>query len=61
MSKTLFADWSANLAMGDEHEKLWMKKTTTELPSPISSLNLGIEVMLIKAYVQLAREEIIDA
>ena len=61
MSKTLFADWSANLAMGDEHEKSWMKKTTTELPSPISSLNLGIEVMLIKAYVQLAREEIIDA
>ena len=61
MSKILLADWSANFAMDDEREKLRMKEATNELASLISSLNLGSEEMPIEEYVQLAREEIVDA
>ena len=38
-----------------------MKEATNELASPISSLNLVSEEILIEEYVQLAGEEIVDA
>ena len=38
-----------------------MKEATYELASLISSLNLGIEDLPIKEYVQLVGEEIVDA
>ena len=60
MFNILLVDWSANFAMDQECEKLRMKKTTNELASLISSLNLGIKKMPIEEYVQLAREEIVD-
>jgi hypothetical protein len=47
--------------MNDEHENERMKKATNELASPISFLNLGSVEMPIEEYVQLAREEIVDA
>ena len=40
---------------------LRMKEATNKLASVILSLNLGSEEMLIVEYVQLAREEIVDA
>ena len=61
MSKILLAQWSVDFAMGHEREKLRMKETTNELASFISTLNLGSEEMPIEEYVQLAKEEFVDA
>ena len=44
-----------------DHEKSKMKEATNELASLISSLNLKSEEMSIEEYVQMAREEIVDA
>ena len=38
-----------------------MKEASNELENLISTLNLGSMKMLIEEYVQLAREEIVDA
>ena len=46
--------------MNDEHEKSRMKKTTNNLTSLISSLDLRSEKTNIEEYVQLAAEEIVD-
>ena len=43
MSKILLANWSANFAMDDEHEKLRMKEATNERANLIHSLYLGSE------------------
>ena len=47
--------------MADQHENERMKEATNELASLISSLNLGSVEMPIEEYVQLAREEIVNA
>ena len=44
-----------------EHEKSRMKEATNKWASRSSSLNLGNEEMSTKEYVQMAREEIVDA
>ena len=61
MFKILLLDWSADFGMNHERGKLRMKEAINELASLISSLNLGSEEMPIEEYVQLAREEIVDA
>ena len=61
MFNILHANWSADFAMDDEHGKSRMKDVKKKLASLISSLNLGSEEMLVEEYVQLAREEIVDA
>ena len=47
--------------MDDECEKSRIKVTTNKLASLISFFNLGSEEMPMNEYVQLAREEIINA
>ena len=59
MCKVLLADWSANFAIYEEHEKSRMKEATNKLASLISSLNMWSEEMHIQEYVQLAREEML--
>ena len=49
------------LPIDHEREKSRMKEATNKLASLISSLNLGSEEMVIQDYVQLVREEIVDA
>ena len=44
-------DSSVDFAMDDEHGNLRMKEETNELPSFISSLNLGSEELPIEKYV----------
>ena len=61
MSKILLADWSATFAMDDEHDKSRVQEATNEVASLVSSLNLGSVELPIEEYVQLAREEIVDA
>ena len=47
--------------MDDERENERMKKTTNELASLVSPLNIGSEEMPIEEYVRLAWEVIVDA
>jgi hypothetical protein len=51
MPKFLFAIWSVDFAMDNEHEKLRMKEAANELATLIFSLSLGSEEMLIEEYV----------
>ena len=47
--------------MDHEHENLRMKETTNYLARLISALKIGSEEMPMEEYVQLVREESIDA
>ena len=47
--------------MDDERENERMKAIENVLASHISSLNLGSEEMSNEEYMQLAREEVVDA